>query len=542
MRSADLVIHNGSIKTLDPALGTVEAALIRGQHVVAAGSADAVRAAAQPGYADLDLKGRTALPGLCDAHIHLLWTGRVANHVALDGTDTLEAALERVRAHAATLPPTAWVQGHGWDHTSWGRWPTAAELDAVVGGRPAVLTRKDLHSAWCSSAALARAGATAATPDPADGSFGRDAAGLTGMVFEGAMALITAAIVAPTPADDERALVRLMDAMLAQGITSAHAPEGPDCFSALGSLYGRGELRLRVLHHLRLSLLEPALALGLRSGTGDAWLRIGGLKIFSDGSLGSQTAHMLAPYAGADPNAPGPYGMPMLAPEELNELARRAVAGGISLTVHAIGDAANQLVLNAMEAAPRPGPAYRAPGAAAGMVHIPHRIEHAQVLAPEDIRRFGALGIIASIQPIHAIGDMVMAERLLGARCETAYAWRSLLETGAVLACGSDAPVESWNPWAGIHAAVTRQRRDGTPGGGWNAAERLSLDEALWGYTVGPALASGELALKGTLTPGKLADMIVVDRDLDAADPAELHAVAVDYTLVDGQVVQERQR
>ncbi len=549
MPTPDIVLFNGSIVTLDPALPTAQAVLIRAGRIAAVGDAAQVRAAARPGYEIIDLAGRSALPGLCDAHIHLLWTARMAAQVNLEGAASLAEALERVRVHAASLPPQAWVLGYGWDHSLWNhRWPTAADLDQVTGGRPALLSRKDLHSACCNTAALQLAGLAADSADPPGGSLGRSASGeLSGMLFEHAIQLVQRLIPTPTAADDQRTITALIHDLLAAGITSVHAPEGPDCMAAVGALYHRGELNMRVLHHLHLGGLDAAIALGLRSGIGDEWLRIGGVKIFSDGSLGSATAHMLEPYEGMALDDPASYGMAMFEPAELDRLVARAIAHGISVTVHAIGDAANRNVLNAIDQAlrfhlpitsasgprqPDQQPAY--------MAQIPNRIEHAQIVNPHDVRRFAELGVIASVQPVHATADMVVADQLWGERSRYAYAWRTLIDAGVVLACGSDAPVESWNPWWGIHAAVTRQQRGGVPSGGWYPEQRLSLDEALWGYTVGPAIASGELAQKGTLTAGKLADVIVVDRDLSAADPADLADVQVDYTFVGGMAVMER--
>ncbi len=549
MAKPDLLLHGGPILSLGPTEASATALAVRDDRILAIGDEATVRAALRPGYEALDLRGRTALPGLCDAHIHLLWTAQVASQVHLDGVASLEAALDAVRLVAATLPADAWVLGHGWDHSRWdNRWPTAAELDAVTGGRPAFLTRKDLHSGWVNSAALQRAGIDAATSDPEGGTIGRDETGAaSGLLFENAQKYISAVLPQASRAANEGAIQGLIRQFQQSGITSIHVPEGPDCLAAVQSLYGRGELGVRVLHHLRMSGLDAALETGVRSGLGDLWVRIGGVKIFSDGSLGSHTAHMLEPFSHLPADAPHPRGLPMLPPEELQALVARAIGAGISVTVHAIGDAANRGVLDAIEAAmrqhPEPLPTAAPPLPGRGLPHlalIPNRIEHTQILHPADIGRFARLGVVASIQPIHATSDIEIAEQLLGERCRSAYAWRALLESGAILACGSDAPVESWSPWAGIHAAVTRQRPGGYPEGGWSPEQRLTLEEALWGYTVGPALASGELASKGTLSVGKLADIAVVDRDLSAASPAELHSVGTDITILNGQVVWER--
>lgn len=549
MSNPDLLLYGGSVSTLDPINPWATALVVRDNTIIAVGDETTVRPLLRPGYQALDLRGRTALPGLCDAHIHLLWTAQAAAQINLEHMPSIEAALAAVSDHAAKLPADAWVLGHGWDHSLWNnRWPTAAELDTVTAGRPAVLTRKDLHSCWVNTATLQRAQISASTADPEGGTIGRDDAGAAnGIIFEQAQQLVYAILPQTTSSDNEQVIRHLTQQFQRAGITSVHVPEGPDCLAAVQTLYGRAGLGVRVLHHLRREGLDAALALGLRSGLGDEWVRIGGVKIFSDGSLGSRTAHMLEPFNGLPSGAEYPCGLPMMPAEELHAIVGQAIGGGISVVVHAIGDAANRGVLDAIEGAlrqnPEPIPTHTPPSPGRAMPHIaliPNRIEHAQILHPTDIARFARLGVVASIQPIHATADIDIAERWWGDRCRSAYAWRSLLESGAILACGSDAPVESWNPWRGIHAAVTRQRPDGYPNGGWYPEQQLTVEEALWGYTIGPALASGELAIKGTLSPGKLADIIVLDRDLRTSDVADLHAVNTDVTILNGQVVWER--
>lgn len=549
MSSHDLVLHGGPIMTLDPTSPYAEAVAVRGDRIVAVGDAESVRAAVRPGYQTLDLRGRTAVPGLCDAHIHLLWTALHASQINLESSASLETALATIQTAAEKLSADAWVVGYGWDHSVWGgHWPTAAQLDTVTGGRPAYFTRKDLHSAWVNAAALRIAGVDADMPDPEGGAIDRDQTGApTGMLFELAVRVVASHIPQPNAAAKQTAIRHLIGRLQQHGITSIHVPEGPDCLAAVQGLYGRGELGMRVLHHIPLTGLEAAIELGLRSGLGDNWLRLGGIKIFSDGSLGSYTAHMLEPFHNLPTNAPHPRGIAMLETAELQRVVERAIGNHWSVIVHAIGDAANRNVLDAIEAALRQHPESlsTAPPPLVGRVAphltlLPNRIEHAQIVHAADMARFARLGIVASVQPLHATSDMDVADRLWGERCAGAYAWRSLLESGAIVAFGSDAPVDSWNPWAGIHAAVTRQRPNGDPPGGWYPAQCLSLEEALWGYTVGPALTSGELAHKGTLAVGKLADIVVLDRDLAATDSHELHRVATDVTMLGGEIVWER--
>jgi hypothetical protein len=327
-----------------------------------------------------------------------------------------------------------------------------------------------------------------------------------------------------------------MTEALSYGLTSLHIPpaldadDAPQTLTDLHVLAAQDALPLRCLVHMAARDLDAAIALGLRSGVGDMWLRVGGLKIFSDGSLGSETAELLHPYEGRQHT-----GRATLAAAELDALVLKARQAGISVVVHAIGDAANRKVLNAIAQAYAALP----PGAAAAPA-LPDRIEHAQLVQPDDISRFAELGLVASMQPVHATSDMQMAEALWGSRCATAYALRAFAEAGVTLAFSSDAPVDVLNPWRGIHAALTRQRLDGTPPGGWYPEQRIGLDAALRGYCIGPAHASGEAALKGMLAPGMLADMAVLSADPFALPPEQVHTVVADLTIVGGVVRWER--
>jgi predicted amidohydrolase YtcJ len=304
----------------------------------------------------------------------------------------------------------------------------------------------------------------------------------------------------------------------------------------------RGQLRLRCLAHIGLDGLDDALRLGIRSGLGDRWLRIGGVKMFADGSLGSETAEKLSHYEGRRH-----LGTATMSTEELNDSVSRALAGGISVTIHAIGDAANRRVLDAIEAA------LRESGAGSGefgiessaptptaQLPIPNRIEHAQIVHPHDIPRFARLGVIASMQPIHATADMPTADRLWGERCANAYAWKSLQSAGATLAFGSDAPVEALNPWLSIHAAVTRQRPGNIPPQGWYPEQRIDITSALRGFTVGAAAAAGATHEQGILAPGMLADLAILSDDPFKIAASNLHAVTAELTMIEGDIVWER--
>ncbi len=378
---------------------------------------------------------------------------------------------------------------------------------------------------------------TAIRSSPAGGTIQHDEQGdPTGVLFENANDLAYRVVPGPSWQERRVALRNIIAECNRRGLTGLQIPEGPDVLALLRELRERDELNIRTLWHIPYTQLDHAIALGVRSGLGDEWVRIGGVKIFSDGSLGSATAHMLQPFVNDSSN----YGLPTIGEDELRDAVIRADHAGIAVIVHAIGDRANRIVLDAVANSIQ----HRArqsipPTDTLWGPALPHRIEHAQHLDPADVARFAQLGVIASMQPVHATSDYNVSERLLGAeRSAWAYAFRSLLETGATLAFGSDAPVETIDPWAGIHAAVTRQRMNGQPSGGWHPEQRLSLEEALAAYVTGPAQASGELALKGNLRAGALADLVVTSTDPFTAAPDLLWQQGVDLTVVGGKVIE----
>jgi predicted amidohydrolase YtcJ len=527
------ILYNGSIYTLDPAQPRAQAIAIRDGRVLLAGSEGKVYAATGGRAETINLQGRAVIPALTDAHVHLTFHALAQRNVQLDGVDSIDEALARIAAAAKKLPPGAWLQGRGWDHTRWGgRWPTADDLDKVVPDRPAMLSRKDGHSAWVNTLALAAAGIEDDTPDPPGGAIKREKGRATGILQETAIDLLRHHIPPASEAERFSAIEDAVREAYSYGMVGMHIPatmtsgEGAGNLSDLQRLRELGKLGLRCLVYLEIDALDHALACGLRSGLGDNWLRLGGIKLFADGTLGSETADMLAPFEGRTHR-----GLPVIPEQEMAGYIVRAIRGGLSIAVHAIGDAANRKVLDAVEEAgvpPGQGPS------------IPSRIEHCQVLHPSDIPRFAKLGVVASMQPIHATSDMETADRLWGERSANAYAWRALKSAGATLAFGSDAPVEPLNPWLGIHAAVTRQRPDGTPPGGWRPEQRLSIEETLLAFTDGAARAAGCAADLGTLTPGKLADLAVLSADPFKLSPSELHRIQAEMTMIEGVVVWER--
>ena len=539
MTEPTTLLTNARVYTMDPARPQAEALAWRGNRIIAVGSNREAYHAAGAGATQIDAGGRTVIPGLIDAHIHFTWYARALRNVDLTGATSLEEALRRVGERAAAQAPGAWVRGHGWDNNLWTppTFPTRADLDRVAPHNPVLLSRKDGHSIWVNGLALARAGVTRATPDPPGARIGRDADGEpNGLLFEGAAERLVYAVFEEQ--DDPAGWLETLRTAIANaqraGLTGFHNCEGLDAQEAFATLERNGELGIRVLQLIAYPNLDQAIAAGVRSGQGSDRLRVGPVKIFSDGSLGSLTAEMLAPFEGTDD-----CGVSTIPQEELEDALRRAGAAGIAGAVHAIGDAANRRVLAAFAQARQVEP--EQPGAAQDGYRrwaLRHRIEHAQHLDPADYAQFAAWGVIASMQPIHGTADMWVADQWLGARAaHGSYAWRSLQDHGARLAFGSDCPVETFDPLAGIHAAVTRQNAAGEPPGGWHPAERLTVPAAVYAYTQGAAFAAGEETIKGSLTPGKLADLVVLSQDLFTIPPAAILDTQVVATILDGAVV-----
>ena len=529
---ADVVLYNGDVHTMDAATPRARAIAIAGNRVLAVGSDAEIRALLAPGGRAVDLLGRTVVPGFTDAHLHFMSYGLSLKQIDLAQVPTLEEALARVAARAATTPAGQWLLGRGWDHSLWegGAFPTRGDLDRVAPEHPVFLRRKCGHAGWANSRALELAGVTAGTPDPPGGAIDRHPATgqPTGILRERAMGLMFRLFEEPLMDEAVEAIKAGMTNAHELGLVGIHTMEGAAAFRGFQQLRAAGELKLRVLMQIPEDNLDAAIQAGLQTGFGDERLRIGGVKMFADGALGAHTAYMIAPFD----DEPDNYGIPVVTAEHLREVVSKASRAGIAAFVHAIGDRANREVLDAMEASREAGHG----------LHLRHRIEHSQILHPDDIPRLARLGVIASMQPIHATQDMLLANALWGARCAGAYAWRSLLDTGAVLAFGSDSPVEDLSVVKGIHAAVTRRRADGSPGPeGWYPEQCLTVAEAVYAYTAGAAYASGEEAIKGTLSPGKLADLVVLSQDIFTVDPMAILETEVLATMFDGEFVYSRE-
>jgi hypothetical protein len=522
--SDELILTNGVFHTMDPAVPRASAVAIRDGRFLFVGDVAGCRSALGSGNArTVDCGGRCVLPGLTDSHLHFKWYAESLHAVDVE-TPTLEEALARVRAAAEAAKPGQWITGSGWNHNVWGvgALPDKRPLDKVSPRNPVVLQAKSGHALWVSSLALEKASIALDTSDPPGGKIAHGADGEpSGVLLEKAMEIVFAAIPKPTTADLAAMFRDAQAAAHTAGLTGVHDFDNALAFQAFRELEARGELALRVTKGIPHESLGAAIELGLKTGFGGELIRFGQVKMFADGALGPQTAWMLAPYEES-----WNTGIPTLTEEEMSADIGRANAAGLSCAIHAIGDAACHAVLNAYERAAARGPAVR------------NRIEHVQLLHPGDIARLGKRGIIASMQPLHATSDMLIAERYWGARCGGAYAWRALLEAGTALAFGSDCPVEIPDPLVGIHAAVTRRRRDGSPGpDGWRPELRVSVDEAVRGYTLGAAYAAARERELGSISTGKLADLTILEQDIYAIDAHEIRDAKAAATMVGGRFV-----
>lgn len=520
------LLHNARIYTLDTSFPIASTIAIDAGHILAIGGDDLLVECERANCEDMG--GQVILPGLIDSHIHLQEYA-LSLQIANCEVGTKDEILRQVAENLRKTPSGEWVRGHGWNQNTWGGdWPTAADLDAIAPENPVYLTAKSLHVSWVNSTALKRAGINSSTPNPFNGRIQRDASGIpTGILFEDAMKLVEAVIPEPTPETLANTFKKIIAGLWSMGLTGIHDFDKRTCFQAFQLLHENGDLHLRVVKSLPIELLPQAADLGLRSGFGDDTLRIGSVKLFADGALGPHTGAMFEPYV----DEPQNRGILTMEKEQLFEYGCIAAKSGLSLSVHAIGDRAVHEVLDGFAQ-------LRAFECEKGYPALRHRMEHVQTIHLGDAGRLAELGVIASMQPVHAPADMRMADRLLGGRAAFSYAWRTQAKHGTRLAFGSDAPVESPNPFRGLHAAVTRRRADGTPGpDGWFPEQRLTVYEALEGFTLGPAFAAGLENRLGRLSAGFLADLTVIDKDPFTCDPADLYFIQPTATMVGGEWV-----
>ena len=521
---ADLVLLNGKIWTVNPTHPSAEAVACRGGRITAVGTTAVIRRLAGPTTKVVDLRGKRVLPGFNDAHLHFYQGGQDLANVQLRSARSQAEFRDRIAAFAAKLPPGRWITGGEWDHENWkpAALPTRQLIDAVSGDHPVLVSRLDGHMALANSLALQLAGITRATPDPPGGTIVRDAAGEpTGVLKDAAMSPVDRVI---PPASEQESLEALRAALryaARNGVTSIQdMSASPTIYGLYEKLAGRGELTLRIYGARPLATWRQVAA------SGDDRLKMGLLKGFADGSLGSTTALFFAPYLDS-PDTTGLAADEMIPESKMRDNLLGADKAGLQIAVHAIGDKANHLILNMYEEAAQDRDRR-------------FRIEHAQHLAPADIPRFGRLHVIASMQPYHAIDDGRWAEKRIGPeRAKGTYAFRSLLDTGATLAFGSDWPVAPAEPLMGIYAAATRRTLDGRHPGGWVPEQKISVAEAIRAYTMGSATASFDEKVKGSIEPGKLADMVVLSDDILAIDPVKIEKTRVMLTICDGKIVYD---
>jgi predicted amidohydrolase YtcJ len=523
-----LAIVNARAWTGDPRRPWADALVAAGERITFAGSSAEARKSLRASTQVIDARGAMLVPGFIDSHIHFLEGGAGLASVQLRDARTRDDFVRRIAEFARTAPPGRWITNGDWDHAWWGgELPTRAWIDAVTPNNPVWVSRLDHHMSLANGAALRLAGVDRTTRDVPGGTIVRDAAGEpTGILKDNAEQLVDRVLPAPTEDESMRALDAAMTYVASHGVTSVHHMGTWEDLAVFERAHRRGGLRTRIYAAVPIHTWRRLRDVVAEHGRGDDWLRIGGLKGFVDGSLGSHTAAMLAPYD----DAPEDTGLLVNSVDDLYEWIAHADRAGLHSITHAIGDRAIRVLLDIYERVAREhGPRDRRA-----------RVEHAQHIAPADLPRFGALGVIASVQPYHAIDDGRWLERVIGReRANGTYAFRSLLDSGARLACGSDWPVAPATPLEGIYAAVTRRTNDGAHPDGWHPEQCLTVEEALRGYTTGAAYASFDERVKGMLARGMLADVALIDRDLTRAAPESIAEARIVMTVVGGRVVHD---
>jgi predicted amidohydrolase YtcJ len=535
---ADLVLTNGRIYTVDNARPHASALAVRGGRVLFVGSDAEAKVLAGPSTLVIDLHGATVVPGIVDAHAHLLGLGNKLQRVDLVGSKSYDEVVSRVKSWAKDVKPGVWIQGRGWDQNLWPtrQFPTHDALSRAFPNNPVLLTRIDGHAVLANAKAMELAHVTMATADPSGGRIVKLTSGAPSGVFvDKANGLIERAIPAATRADNRKAILAAIADANSQGLTGIHdAGEDAETIGIFEELAKAGNYSLR--NYVMLSdpgepgspaaLGNPYIQRGPQSALYDGHLWIRAIKLYADGALGSRGAALLAPYS----DEPSNSGLLLSKPEHIEAWAETALRSGFQVNVHAIGDRGNRIVLDAFESALKKVP----------KADHRFRIEHAQVLSPEDIPRFATLGVIPSMQATHQTSDMRWAPDRLGPeRIRGAYAWRSLLNTGVVIPNGTDFPVEEVNPLLTFHAAVTRQDPSKLPAGGWYPEQKMTREEALQSMTIWPAYAGFQESILGSLTPGKYADFVILDRDIMQVPDSEILGTRVISTWIGGKRVYE---
>lgn len=533
IRPADLVVVDAKVYTVDDSRPTAEAIAVRDGRIMFVGSRRGVDAVTGPATKVVDAHGGIVIPGMTDAHAHFMGLGQALRTVDLTGTTSYQQVIDRVVARAKTVPAGTWIIGRGWDQNDWGdtRFPTHDALSRAVPNNPVLLERIDGHAQLANAKAMQLAGITAQTRDPEGGRLERDASGApTGVFVDNANSLVERAVPAPSREELRARALAAIDEMHRWGLTGIHDAGEPraniELFEQLAK-EGKLELRTYVMVADDSAALDYYFARGPQSALHDGRLWIRAVKLYADGALGSRGAALLEPYA----DDPHNTGLLVSSPAHIEAVAERALRAGFQVCVHAIGDRGNRVVLDAFEQALKASP----------VADHRFRIEHAQIVNFDDIPRFAKLDVIPSMQAVHQTSDMYWAGSRLGPGRELgAYAWRSLLNTGVVIPNGSDFPVEGVNPLRSFHAAISRQDERGWPPGGWHPEQVMTREEALKSITIWPAYASFMEKDAGSLTPGKYADFVILDRDIMTVAPNDVLGAGVVATYLAGKAVYER--
>jgi predicted amidohydrolase YtcJ len=531
-QTAEIIFTNGKIWTVDASHPRAEAVAVSGGRILAVGSADEIKHYATESTTVIDLGGKRMLPGFIDDHVHFMSGGFQLQNLDLrDAKDEQEFA-RRIGERAARFPGR-WITSGDWDHDNWpgGKLPTKELIDDVTKGTPVFVSRYDGHMGLANSLALKRAGITRETPDPPGGTIVKDAITHepTGILKDEAMAQVYRLVPDATESERLEAVRLALAEARRYGVTSVQDISSMGDVQTYETLRASGDLTARIYCRLPISETDEIIAKGIRARAGDEWIRLGSLKAFADGSLGSSTALFFDPYV-SDPTTRG-LASDVVLDGRLERWALAADSAGLQLCIHAIGDSANSLMLDLFEKIVKTNPAW----------DRRFRIEHAQHIHPKDFQRFARLNVIASAQPYHAIDDGRWAEGRIGyERCKTSYPFKTFLQQKIRLCFGSDWTVAPLNPLAGIYAAVTRRTTDGAHPGGWIPEQKISVPEAIEAYTINNAYAAFEEDIKGSISPGKLADLVVLSDDILSIDPVDIQDVQVEMTIVGGVVVYRR--
>jgi predicted amidohydrolase YtcJ len=520
------VLANARIHSLNPKSPHTKTLVIQDEHIIAVGDEKEISPNTFSNARRINLNGHVVLPAFTDAHIHLLSYGLSLKRINCE-TSTKAECIQQVIEIIDKTPPGNWVLGHGWNHNIWPDGsPSKKDLDAISNVHPVYLTHKSLHSAWLNSCALVIAGISRDTPDPVGGKIGRMPDGAPdGILYESARQMVEKVIPVPDETTRLEAISAAQIALNKLGISSVHDFDGWDCYETLSKMESDKQLKLKVVKSIPYPYLNQAIESGLKSGDGDNLLSIGWLKLFADGALGPQTAAMLSPYENS-----GSTGMLLLDAKELVEIGQKTLRAGISLAVHAIGDLANREVLD--------GYAQLFKNNLLQLPKLNPRIEHVQLIHPMDSARLAQMGITASMQPIHAVSDRDIADRHWGTRCETAYAWKMIRESNENLVFGSDAPVESPNPFWGLFAAVSRSSLGNEPTrSSWTPEQRISLKEAFESYTYRPQTLGRPGRKSGRLQAGFYADLIILPLDPFNLPSEKLPSFLPKATMINGEWV-----